>query len=78
METQFSKRKDYVTIEAEKNYHSHTLIFLHGLGDTAEGFEKIFSSMETAPVPSLLLIPLDLMTQQRITMLRSLLIWLIR
>ena len=43
METQFSKRKDYITIEAEKNYHSHTLIFLHGLGDTAEGFEEIFS-----------------------------------
>ena len=43
MESQFANRNSYITINAEKNVHTHTLIFLHGLGDSAEGFEDVFS-----------------------------------
>ena len=34
-------RKNYIYIEP-KSQHTHTLIFLHGLGDSAEGFEPVF------------------------------------
>ena len=43
MESQFADRRGYITIKADKNLHTHTLIFLHGLGDSAEGFEDVFS-----------------------------------
>jgi predicted esterase len=34
-------RKNYIYIQP-KSDHTHTLIFLHGLGDSAEGFESVF------------------------------------
>ncbi len=45
-------RKNYIYIQP-KSEHTHTLIFLHGLGDSAEGFEPVFEAGGPLNFPNL-------------------------
>ena len=45
-------RSNYIYIQP-KSEHTHTLIFLHGLGDSAKGFEPIFEEGGPLNFPNL-------------------------
>ena len=44
--------KNHIYIQP-KSEHTHTLIFLHGLGDSAEGFEPVFEEGGPLNFPNL-------------------------
>ena len=42
MQGAHGNRDKYIHIDATEGKHTHTMIFLHGLGDSAEGFSDMF------------------------------------
>lgn len=44
-------QNDYITFIPRDHEHKQTLIWLHGLGDTARGFEDLFSDTSLGIVP---------------------------
>ena len=54
MEQTTSVNRDrYIHIEAKPGKHTHTLIFMYGLGDSAHGFEDVFAEGGPLNFPNL-------------------------
>ena len=41
----------YIYLDPLEGPHQYTMIFLHGLGDSAEGFEDVFNKKNRPPCP---------------------------
>ncbi len=45
-------KKEHIVLTPDGKAHTHTLIWLHGLGDSAQGFVGLFLTPQVTPVSS--------------------------